>query len=296
MADKREEVSNRFKSIQASICKSIEGCDGGGVFTTDEWTRPGGGGGITRVLENAAIIEKGGVNFSAVHGELSGDVARTLNVVGKHFFATGVSIVMHPVNPWVPIIHMNIRYFELDSGDWWFGGGMDLTPHYISQDQAKRFHDQLKQICEQHGMDYAKYAEWARSYFYIPHRGESRGVGGLFFDRLHEQSTGRSFEELFAFVCSVGEQFAPIYTQLINENRNKAWTEAHKAFQLFRRSRYAEFNLIYDKGTRFGLETSGRIDSIFMSLPPLTGWKYAYAFGPEETATIELLRSDYAIR
>lgn len=285
MALGREAITTAYKTLQDSICTAISEADGKGEFASEIWERPGGGGGDTRVIENGAVIEKGGVNFSAVHGALPPKIATALKASSEEFFATGVSIVMHPENPFVPIIHMNIRYFEMDNGTWWFGGGIDLTPHYINQGEATWFHNQLKETCDQYDLEYyARFKNWADEYFYVRHRKESRGVSGIFFDRLNEDAEKKSKEALFKFQLAIGELFAPIYTRLMTDNKNKEYTNLNKAWQMHRRSRYVEFNLVHDKGTKFGLDTDGRIDSILMSLPPSTGWSYTQSWpenGPE---------------
>lgn len=294
MAISKDQIAEQLKALQDRICAALESTDGKGKFIEDAWQRPGGGGGRSRVIENGAILEKGGVNFSAVHGELPEKVQKALGVSEKDFFATGVSIVMHPENPHVPIIHMNVRYFELSEDVWWFGGGIDLTPHYVIKEQADWFHAQLKKACDKtDGTYYPKFAKWADKYFYIPHREESRGISGIFFDRLNTSSEGRTKEELLQFLLDVGNEFAPIYTHLMKLNADKEVSELNKQWQLFRRSRYVEFNLVHDKGTKFGLDTNGRIDSILMSLPPLTGWIYTQDWpeGGEELKTLEYLRT-----
>lgn len=275
MAYSRNEISEWFQGLQNRICAAIAKADGKSSFKEEVWERPGGGGGRTRVIENGAIIEKGGVNFSAVHGELPSNIKKALAVQSDAFFATGVSIVMHPENPHVPIIHMNVRYFEMNDDTWWFGGGIDLTPHYVVEEDATAFHQALKKVCDAHDPHYyPRFSKWADEYFYIKHRNESRGVSGIFFDRLNTSTEGKSKEELFAFVQEVADNFAPIYTALMTANTAKPYTSLNKAWQMHRRSRYVEFNLVWDKGTKFGLDTDGRIDSILMSLPPSTGWKY----------------------
>ena len=294
MAVAREEITQWFKQLQSSIIHALEEQDGGGMFRRDEWERPGGGGGLTCVIEKATVIEKGGVNFSAVHGPLPERISNALNVPSSDFYATGVSIVMHPKNPFVPIIHMNVRYFELSSGLWWFGGGIDLTPHYVNEEEANWFHSKMKEACDKSDPAFHnRFSKWADDYFYIKHRKESRGVSGIFFDRLNEDSESKSKEELFSFVQDVGNSFAPVYTKLMGANSEKEYSQENKEFQFFRRSRYAEFNLVYDKGTKFGLDTDGRIESILMSLPPETGWHYdsSWSEGSEESKTIEYLRS-----
>ena len=291
----KETIKEQFIALQNNIVLALENADTKGKFKTDLWERAEGGGGITKVIENGHILEKGGVNFSAVHGNLSSNVADLLHVKPESFFASGVSIVIHPHNPFVPIIHMNIRYFELENGDYWFGGGIDLTPHYIDKEQAKYFHKSLKTICDKYDSEfYPKFKSWADSYFYIPHREETRGIGGVFFDRLSESNTKLSKEKLFAFVIELGQSFASIYTHLMQLNSNKEFTNANKRWQLLRRGRYVEFNLIYDRGTRFGLETGGRIESILMSLPLLASWEYDVKVEPEsqESFTLNLLKQN----
>lgn len=280
----KEAITEWFMSLQDNICRALEDVDGEGKFEEDKWKREEGGGGRTRIIQNGNIIEKGGVNFSAVHGEVPDFLKKdNSSNTGKTFYATGVSIVIHPKNPKVPIIHMNVRYFEMDGGVWWFGGGIDLTPHYVNNYDAAYFHRELKNACDKHDSSYYdEYKKWADDYFYIPHRKETRGVGGIFFDKLNEASTKKTKEQLFAFVKEVGNAFSPTYTNLMVRNSKKDFDESHKKWQHIRRGRYVEFNLVYDKGTRFGLETNGRIESILMSLPNTAGWEYN--FKPEENS------------
>lgn len=286
----KETIEEFFRGLQDAICHELETLDGQ-RFREDLWERPGGGGGRTRIIEGQ-VIEKGGVNFSAVHGTLPEKIGRALGVEARTFFATGVSIVLHPVNPHVPIIHMNVRYFELEGGVWWFGGGIDLTPHYVVPEDARWFHLQLKEVCDRFDAAYyPRFKEWADNYFYIPHRGETRGVGGIFFDRLGAQDgVGRG--ERFAFVRAVGEAFAPIYVELAQRHLHRPFSEREKNWQELRRGRYVEFNLVYDKGTKFGLDTQGRIESILMSLPPRAQWKYDFRPEPgsPEAQTLSWLR------
>lgn len=289
----REQIAAEYKIIQDEICRSLEKADGLASFEEEIWTREGGGGGRTRIIRNGNVIEKGGVNFSAVHGELPEAIKKSFNVKEDEFFATGVSIVIHPKSPWVPIIHMNIRYFELNDEIRWFGGGIDLTPHYINENDAQYFHQSLKSVCDDYSATfYSEFKEWADRYFFIPHRNETRGIGGIFYDRLTPEKTGLSFDSIFEFSKALGRSFAPIYTELINRNKNQAFTQAHKEWQFIRRSRYVEFNLVYDAGTKFGLETNGRIESILMSLPPQANWEYEHVpeSGSEEEKTLSLLR------
>lgn len=289
----KETITAYFQSLQDNICAALAKADGND-FIEDHWERPGGGGGRARVLRGNHI-EKGGVNFSAVHGVLPPAAARSLKIgeVETSFYATGVSIVLHPKNPHVPIIHMNVRYFELDGGRCWFGGGIDLTPHYIVKEQAAWFHAQLKHSCDRFHPDfYPRFAAEADDYFYLPHRQETRGVGGIFYDRLEPGYEGLDKQQLFEFTQTVGETFAPTYIALLEQNKDKAFTETEKAWQHLRRGRYVEFNLVWDRGTKFGLTTNGRTESILMSLPPLAGWEYDYqpAAGSKEAETLELLK------
>ncbi|MCF8460537.1 MAG: oxygen-dependent coproporphyrinogen oxidase [Flavobacteriales bacterium] len=281
MSPTKEEISAWFRNLQLHICAELEAEDGKAKFVEDNWERPGGGGGHTRVIQHGNVFEKGGVNFSAVHGELSENMVKALGISSKEFFATGVSIVIHPINPFVPIIHMNVRYFELSDGTYWFGGGIDLTPHYVQEVDAKFFHSQLKNTCDKFDAAYfPKFKNWADDYFYIPHRKETRGVGGIFFDRLKEEGS-KSKVEIWNFVQAVGETFAPTYRQIVSRNKNQEYSEANLQWRNLRRGRYVEFNLVYDKGTKFGLETDGRVESILMSLPENASW--FYNFVPEPT-------------
>lgn len=291
---KKEEIAVWFQQLQDSICNALEQADGGGRFREDLWQRPGGGGGRSRVLTGGAVIEKGGVNFSAVHGETPEKILQALGLEKAEFYATGVSIVLHPLSPMVPIIHMNVRYFEMSSGHRWFGGGIDLTPHYVDRDDAAWFHRQLKATCDRfHPTYYQQFKSWADDYFYLRHRQETRGVGGIFFDRLKEEQ-GISLAERWKFVQAVGQSFAPIYTHLMEKNRNTPYGEKEKNWQMLRRGRYVEFNLVWDKGTKFGLDTEGRTESILMSMPPLAGWEYNHqpAEGSPERATLDLLKKN----
>ena len=291
----KEQIQRAFEMLQDSICKSLEEADGLGKFKEDTWEREGGGGGKSRIIQGK-IIEKGGVNFSAVHGQLPEKIGVALKFPrDSHFFATGVSIVLHPYNPHVPVIHMNVRYFEVmpNQADiapaWWFGGGIDLTPHYVVKEDAHDFHKELKAICDLHDPSYyPKFKKWADDYFYLPHREETRGVGGIFFDRL----TGDEKLKHFEFVKSVGYGFAPIYTKLMKRNSKKPFSEKEKDWQLHRRGRYVEFNLVWDKGTKFGLDTNGRTESILMSLPSTAKWTYNYEIekNSAEENTLALLK------
>lgn len=289
----KEQVAADYQTIQDEICQALEQCDGKGKFEKEVWERDGGGGGRTRILQNGNIIERGGVNFSAVYGNLPEVMKNALKVEQDEFFATGVSIVIHPNHPLVPIIHMNIRYFEMPGSEVrWFGGGIDLTPHYIFDEDAKFFHNYLKTTCDRFHPDfYLRFKTWADDYFFIKHRNETRGIGGIFYDKLTTDDK-LNWEQVFEFSKAVGRSFAPIYTELVNRNRNKEFTEMQQQWQYQRRSRYAEFNLVYDAGTKFGLETNGRIESILMSLPPTAKWVYNFQAQPgsEEEKTLSLLK------
>ncbi len=291
MIDKTQ-ITEWFKELQNEICLSLEVADGGSTFIEDKWERPGGGGGRSRVLTGGSVIEKGGVNFSAVYGKTPEKILEALGLQQADFYATGVSIVIHPSNPMVPIIHMNVRYFEMSNGACWFGGGIDLTPHYVDKADAVYFHRQLKATCDQFDPGYyPAFKAWADDYFYIRHRQETRGIGGIFFDRLKEEN-GISMDDRWKFVQAVGKTFAPVYTHFMYKNRHMMFGEKEKNWQMVRRGRYVEFNLVLDKGTKFGLDTDGRTESILMSLPPLAGWEYNYQPipGSAEHQTTEMLK------
>lgn len=291
MTDKVK-IESWFRGLQDRICSALEDEDGKATFHEDLWEREGGGGGRTRVMTDGNVIEKGGVNFSAVEGPLPEKIAKALKVENANFFATGVSIVQHPVSPKVPIIHMNVRYFELDNGLYWFGGGIDLTPHYIDKEDAQWFHRRLKEICDKHHLTYyEKFKNWADDYFFIKHRDETRGVGGIFFDRLSGDDE-MSKDDIWEFVKDVGDLFAPVYTFLMRENKKLPYTEEEQNWQKIRRGRYVEFNLVWDKGTKFGLDTNGRTESILMSMPPMAEWIYSHQpkEGSPEYETLSLLK------
>ena len=264
----KELISKEFRNIQDSICFYItDMCSQ--QFKEDIWNyRKGKGGGITRIFSNG-VIEKGGVNFSSLSGQMSEKISTKMVGTGSNFFATGVSLVMHPNNPYIPSVHMNIRYIE--RGDKvWFGGGIDLTPYYIDKYQVITYHKNLKVICDRHSCaSYKEFKEACDDYFYIKHRKETRGVGGIFFDYMQG-----NLNEIFDFVKDLGNEFNNLYDPFLKLNSDKEFDEIKKDFQLYRRSRYAEFNLVYDRGTLFGLETNGRIESILMSMPPQCSWKY----------------------
>ena len=272
----KQRTQEFFAGLQDAICRALEAIDGAARFREDLWRREGGGGGRTRVVENGVVFEKPGVNFSAVEGVLPEEFARKLGPdhgggAGREFFATGVSLVLHPRNPYVPTVHANFRYLEKNDAAW-FGGGADLTPYYPFHEDVVHFHRTLKAACDKHDAAYyPKFKQWCDEYFFIRHRDETRGVGGIFFD--YQQG---DLERAFAFVRDAGEAFLPAYAPIVERRRDLPYGEREREFQLIRRGRYAEFNLVYDRGTVFGLETRGRTESILMSLPPLARWAYDY--------------------
>jgi coproporphyrinogen III oxidase len=267
-----QEAAGFFQGLQDRITQTLQGLDGRASFREDRWDRPGGGGGRSRVLEGGGLFEKAGVNFSEVHGRFSEEVARTMPGDGLDFFATGVSLVLHPQSPRVPTVHMNFRCLRR-GGTLWFGGGADLTPYYPVEADVRHFHRVWKSICDRHDPDHhARFKKWCDEYFSLPHRqGEMRGVGGIFFDWLGKEGDP---SRAFAFVRDAGDAFLPAYVPIVEQRRHDAWGERERAFQLLRRGRYVEFNLLYDRGTTFGLKTGGRVESILMSLPPLVRWPY----------------------
>ncbi|MBL7792976.1 MAG: oxygen-dependent coproporphyrinogen oxidase [Saprospiraceae bacterium] len=284
----KEDIAGWMESLQDDICRRLSAADGQGSFREDRWQRPVGGGGRTRILEGRHI-EKGGVNFSAVWGPLPEKIGLALNVDAGQFFATGVSIVLHPSNPYTPIIHMNVRYFEMGDGRWWFGGGIDLTPHYVNLEEARFFHETLKTACDKHDESYyPRFKQWADDYFYLPHRKETRGIGGIFFDRLGPEAP-YSKATRWAFVQEIGQTFCPVYLPLLAANKDKPFSERERHWQSLRRGRYVEFNLLWDKGTKFGLDTDGRTASILMSLPPMAQWPYEFI--PEPGSPEEFTQS-----
>ena len=291
----KEKIASEFKDLQSYICTELEKYDGLGKFKEDVWQRVEGGGGRTNTLVDGKYIEKGGVAFSEVYGEVTQEMKKQLGTEGNSFFATGVSIVLHPQSPHIPIIHMNVRYFELDNGTYWFGGGIDLTPHYVIPRQAALFHNELKQICDHFDSSfYSKFKEWADDYFFIPHRNETRGVGGIFFDHLSERNTILSKENLFEFCKELGKSFPRIYNEQIRLGATVEIKDEHLEWQRIRRGRYVEFNLVHDRGTKFGLVSGGRTESILLSMPPVANWVYNYHAienSPEEQ-TLKWLKKD----
>ena len=272
-----EAVKDYFLGLQDKICNTLEQTDGKESFTEDAWEREAGGGGRTRVLNNGAVIEQGGVNYSHVFGKNlpPSATAQRPELAGRGFQAMGVSLVIHPHNPYVPTSHMNVRFFiaEKEGSEpiWWFGGGFDLTPYYGQEEDVKHWHQVAQAACQGFGDNvYTRYKQWCDEYFYLKHRQETRGVGGLFFDDLNEMG----FERSFAFLRSVGDHYLPAYQPIIESRKDTPYGERERDFQLYRRGRYVEFNLVYDRGTLFGLQSGGRTESILMSLPPEVKWRY----------------------
>ena len=275
----REPFYNYIQTLQDQICQGLEAIDGKATFKEDLWERPEGGGGRTRVIQNGNVFEKGGVNISGVHGKLPQSMQDYFKVDNADFFACGLSLVIHPENPMVPTVHANWRYFELydEQGNvvtQWFGGGQDLTPYYLFEEDAKHFHEVCKRACDAHHPDfYTDYKKKCDDYFYNAHRKEARGIGGLFFDYL-KPTEDFSAQQWYDFVTEVGNSFLDAYLPIVERRKDLDFTSKQRDWQEIRRGRYVEFNLIHDKGTLFGLKTNGRIESILMSLPPHVQWHY----------------------
>lgn len=288
-------IAKSYKALQDYICEGLEKMDGKAIFLKDEWNREQGGGGRTNTTSEGNIIEKGGVAFSAVFGPVSEQMKKSLLVNGEEFFATGVSIVLHPYSPHIPIIHMNVRYFEYDNGaKFWFGGGVDLTPHYVVLNQAKMFHQGLKDLCDKYNPSfYPKFKETADHYFYQPHRDETRGVGGIFYDHLDE-SCGLTKEQILAFSIELGQLFVQLYADQVALGKDLTFTQKEIDWRNTRRGRYVEFNLLHDRGTKFGLVSNGRTESILLSMPPQATWEYMKEIkeGSPEAFTLNYLKKD----
>jgi coproporphyrinogen III oxidase len=285
-----ERVSSYLLRLQDSITAALQDIDGKAGFEVDEWQREAGGGGRSMVLRDGGVFEQGGVNYSEVFGDKlpASATAHRPELAGRQFRAMGVSLVLHPDNPYVPTSHANVRFFVAEKAGeepiWWFGGGFDLTPYYGFTEDCKHWHQVAKQACDPYGADrYAEYKKWCDDYFFLKHRNEARGIGGLFFDDLNEPD----FETAFAFMRSVGDHFLPAYTPIVERHKDDAYGEREKKFQWYRRGRYVEFNLVYDRGTLFGLQSGGRTESILMSLPPVVNWRYNYQ-PPAGSAEAEL--------
>jgi len=285
------EIALRFRALQLEIVESLTIHDGKAEFQSDAWERAEGGGGVTMTIDNGRVIQKGGVAFSKVTGEITEAMKTQMGMRGDSFLATGVSIVLHSLHPLHPTIHMNVRYFETNEGNSWFGGGIDLTPMYVNIKEAARFHKHLKSVCDAyHPTAYERYKAWADDYFYLPHRNETRGVGGIFFDHLVPESDAER-NKIFDFCIALGRNFPLIYKDQTAEIHPEA-TQAQYDWQALRRSRYVEYNLLFDRGTKFGIVSNGRTESILLSMPPSATWKYNYVpnAGSEEERTIERLK------
>lgn len=280
--------------LQNKICIGLTALDNKAHFAEEQWERAEGGGGQSRVLTNGHVFEQAGVNFSHVTGASmpASATAHRPELAGRSFEAMGVSLVIHPNNPHIPTTHANVRFFiahkEGAEPVWWFGGGFDLTPFYPYLEDVEHWHQTAKALCDPFGETvYPKYKKWCDEYFWLPHRNETRGVGGLFFDDLNKDG----FDKSFAFMQAVGEGFLTAYTPIVERRKHIEFSEHQRQFQLYRRGRYVEFNLVYDRGTLFGLQTGGRTESILMSMPPLVRWKYGYT--PPEGSAEAILYSDY---
>jgi coproporphyrinogen III oxidase len=293
MSQQADQAETFLRELQDRICTAIEQLDGKARFEEDAWTRPAGGGGRTRVMRDGAIFEQAGVNFSRVYGHQlpPSATAHRPDLAGGSFIATGVSLVLHPRNPNVPTTHANVRYFEASKEGvdpvWWFGGGFDLTPFYPHDEDVVHWHTVARDLCKPYGEEvYPRYKQWCDEYFYLKHRGEPRGVGGIFFDDLNVPD----FDTVFALTRSVGDHFLDAYAPIVQRRREIAYGERERDFQAYRRGRYVEFNLVYDRGTLFGLQSGGRTESILMSLPPRVRFEYAYQ---PEPGSAEARLNDY---
>ncbi len=288
-----EAVSAYLIDLQSRLCTAFEASDGARQFREDRWDRPEGGGGRTRVLEGGKVFEKGGVNFSHVHGDAlpAAASARRPELAGRSFQALGVSVVMHPVNPYVPTSHANVRFFQAEKAGeepiWWFGGGFDLTPYYPFDEDCRHWHQVAHDLCRPFGDSvYSEHKRWCDEYFYLRHRDETRGIGGLFFDDLNEWG----FEQSFSYMQAVGNGYLEAYRPIVEKRKQTAYGQRETDFQRYRRGRYVEFNLVYDRGTLFGLQSGGRTESILMSLPAVAHWRYDFQ---PETASAEGRLAEY---
>lgn len=289
MSPLRDRAEALYRRLQESICAGLEQADGEGRFGRDVWDRPGGGGGLTRVLADGALLEKGAVNVSAVWGPIPPGLRAQLQLGagGEQFFATGVSMIFHPRNPHAPTMHANLRYLETDVGAGWFGGGCDLTPYYLYEEDARHFHGVVRAACERHAVgDYPGWKRWCDRYFFLDHRGEARGVGGVFFDHMQGDP-----EAWLALQADLGEALLPAYAPLLARRAGTPFGPAEERWHLQRRGRYVEFNLVHDRGTKFGLQSGGRTESILVSLPPRVRWDYDQtpAPGTPERRLLDLL-------
>ncbi len=291
-----DRVKNFLQELQANITDELQSLDGKSSFEADNWDRPAGGGGRSMVMRSGAVFEQAGVNFSEVYGDNlpASASAHRPELAGRSFRAMGVSLVVHPDNPYIPTSHANVRFFVAEKPGqepiWWFGGGFDLTPYYGFKSDCEHWHKVAKQACDPFGANrYDEYKKWCDEYFYLKHRNEARGIGGLFFDDLNQPD----FEQAFAFMRSVGEHYLPAYVPIVEAHRDDSYGEREKEFQWYRRGRYVEFNLVYDRGTLFGLQSGGRTESILMSLPPVVNWRYNFQ---PEAGSAEAELTDYYLK
>ena len=286
----RQRAAELYRSVQEEICEALEALDGAGKFEEDSWSRPGGGGGKSRIMRGGALFESAGVNWSEVFGTLPPHFSAGVNVPEREFYATGISLVLHPLTPMIPTVHANFRFLERGSVAW-FGGGADLTPFYPWREDVQHFHRTLKEGCDVADPSwYPRFKDWCDAYFYLPHRKETRGVGGIFYDYVgvdpeiledpskhpHALDKPVPLEDAYQFASTISRCFLPAYIPIAEKRRNEPYSERERMFQLYRRGRYVEFNLIYDRGTTFGLKTGGRTESILMSMPPMARWEYSY--------------------
>lgn len=285
------EIAESYASLQGEICRTLEAADGKAKFGANRWEKEIGSGNSC-VISDGAAIQKGGVNFSCVHGAYTPKMEQLLGFKASQYAVTGISSIMHPVNPLAPIIHMNVRFFSLDGQLQWFGGGIDLTPHYVDPQEATAFHRELKKICDgYHAGFYPRFKAWADDYFFLPHRNETRGVGGIFFDRL-QPGDPIGFDSLFAFTRELALAYAHLYAQILAEKGALPYSPQQKEWQELRRGRYAEFNLLHDRGTKFGFDSNGNTESILVSMPPTSAWVYLHQTlpGSAEEQTLRQLR------
>ena len=270
MSPSHGSIEEYYRVLQADLCERLAAFDGSATFGADRWERPGGGGGLTRVISGGDVFARGAVNVSVVHGLIPTKLGEQIGAAGENFYATGISMIFHPRNPFAPTMHANVRYFEVEGGSAWFAGGFDLTPYYLFEEDARHFHSVCRRVCDDHAVaDYSTMKADCDSYFFLKHRGEARGVGGLFYDRHSED-----LDEQFAFQRELGDSLYDSYVPILARRRDTPFNAANERWHRVRRGRYVEFNLVWDRGTKFGLETGGRTESILVSMPPDVSWDY----------------------
>ena len=291
MMQKTKQIASIYRELQQQMCSQLEEGDGKAIFQQIPWIKEIGSG-LTCVMKEGNVIEKAGLNFSHVEGDFTSKMETILGMKANRYSATGISSIIHPYGPLIPIIHMNVRFFELDNGICWFGGGIDLTPHYIEKEEAAWFHQTLKAICDKYDSNYyPEYKKWADDYFFIKHRNETRGVGGIFFDRI-QPNAEESFNSFLDFTIDLAKSYPQIYCVIMDKKRDLSFTENQKQWQGLRRGRYVEFNLVYDRGTKFGLESGGNTESILVSMPPNAQWEYNFKPPKDslEQQTLDMLK------